>query len=324
MTGDESGPGPGVVGPCDAATRSVKEARSAPTPGDGATGRRSRQTIMANAHRTSSWQRMATDRVAGTVFHLVCARNDTSPNDYAEEYFQRGFASTKLYFERLGGKLDFVGKTVMDLGCGFGTTCIYMALNGASRVVGVDVDETRIAFARAKLARDYPRLAGIVEFKFVSELHDETFDIILSKDSFEHIANPETSITHMRQHLATGGLVAIGFGPLWKSPYGGHIDYMTRLPWAHLLVPESVIMRERRRFRPDEHAETFDEMVGGLNKMTLRRFTNIMSASGLESVYLETNSSDSWVTPIFNVLRHVRWFREYCTFNVYSIWRMPA
>src|SRR5258708_28397188 len=115
---------------------------------------------------------MPTGGVAQTLFHLICARNDTSPNDYAEEYFQRGFASTKLYFERLGGKLDFVGKTVMDLGCGFGTTCIYMALNGASNVVGVDVHETRIAFARSKLTPAYPPLAALLALTFRIERHN--------------------------------------------------------------------------------------------------------------------------------------------------------
>jgi len=43
---------------------------------------------------------------------------------------------------------------------------------------------------------------------------------------------------------------------------------MTPLPWAHLLFPESVIMNERKRFRPDENANKFEEVKGGLNKMT--------------------------------------------------------
>jgi len=58
----------------------------------------------------------------------------------------------------------------------------------------------------------------------------------------------------MKQYLKQDGLLVIGFSPLWKAPYGGHIRFMTKLPWAHLIFPEEVIMAERRRFRPDEEA----------------------------------------------------------------------
>jgi len=63
-------------------------------------------------------------------------------------------------------------------------------------------------------------------------------------------------MSHARvRRLAHGWRIAIGFGPLWKSPYGGHIGYMTRLPWAHLLFSERAIMRERRRFFPNDPVE---------------------------------------------------------------------
>jgi hypothetical protein len=125
----------------------------------------------------------------------------------------------------------------------------------------------------------------------------------------------------MMRLLAPGGMIAIGFGPLWKSPYGGHIRYMTRLPWAHLLFPERVVLRERERFFPDQRVRTFGEIVGGLNKMTLSRFRAIIAANDLEEVYFRVNASKHRLGPAFSLLAKLPLAREYFSFNLYGLWR---
>lgn len=267
--------------------------------------------------------------LAQQLFHLACRKDATRPpeTEYDEDYFRHGLEETALFFHRLGDQLDFAGKKVLDVGCGHGATCIYVARHGASRVVGIDIQEHFLDFARAKLRAEYPGLAHKVDFKLgedLKQLGGEKFDVILSKDSFEHIANTGAYLQILQEHVADDGVIAIGFGPLWKSPYGGHIGFMTPLPWAHLLFPERVIMKERRRFRPDETANTFDEVKGGLNKMTLSKFMGIVKRSNLEPIYFKTNVHDRKLTGLFNILRHIPFCREYFTFNLYSIWRVKA
>jgi len=274
------------------------------------------------------------------VFHLLCNKNYTKQSNYDEEYFSNGFAETALFLQRLGNTLDFRGKSVLDVGCGYGATCIYLAQHGARQVVGIDIEAHRIEFAQAKLTNEFRDLAHTVRFQLVSDcrgcgeprlgddegqslpLDGQKFDIILSKDSFEHIAQPKQFISKLQEHVVDDGIVAIGFGPLWKSPYGGHMGFMTRFPWAHLLFPESVIMQERRRYRPDEQAETFEQVKGGLNKMTLSRFIEIMRTSKLEPLYFQTNVHQRKLISVFNVLRRIPGCREYFTVNVYSTWRL--
>jgi SAM-dependent methyltransferase len=198
-----------------------------------------------------------------------------------------------------------------------------MALHGAQQVVGIDIIEDRIAFANSKLRKEYSSLTHKVDFKLVTnpkQLEGKKFDLILSKDSFEHIENPEKYIKELQKYLADNGRVVIGFGPLWKSPYGGHIDYMTGFPWAHLLFPEKIIMKERKRFRPDEDAEKFEQVKGGLNKMTLKKFKRIMKNSGLYLHYIKTNVHDRKLARIFHIFSHLPFCEEYFTFNLYSIW----
>jgi SAM-dependent methyltransferase len=253
---------------------------------------------------------------------MICTRKYERPADHDEDYFRRQLEEAPKFFSRFEGRLDVKGKSVLDVGCGFGASCVYAALSGAARIVGVDTDLHRLAFAKAKLADGYASLSEVVEFRTPFEVgEDEKFDVILSQNSFQHYDNPETLVEQWKGRLKAGGAIVIGFGPLWKSPYGGPIEFMTPLPWAHLLFPERVIMRERRRFRPDEEAETFAEIRGGLNKMTLQRFVRIIASAGLRFEYFETNVGETPRMRLFRLLRRIPLLGDYLTVNVYSIVR---
>jgi SAM-dependent methyltransferase len=262
------------------------------------------------------------------LFHQVSYRRAVPPV-YDDERFRRRFfeydvESTRRFFARFEGFLEPEGKSVLDAGCGRGATCIEAARRGAARVVGIDLNLP--SQARELVAGD-PDLVGRVELLrtdgALTKLGSETFDIILSKDSFEHYAVPESFVPALTAFLKPGGMLAIGFGPLWKSPTGGHIEYMTPLPWAHLLFPEEVIMAERRRFRPEEIARSFGEIRGGLNQMTLARFQAIMASSGLDCIYFRTNAGDHPAVRTMRLASRIAPVREYFTANVYGLWRKP-
>jgi len=263
-----------------------------------------------------------TRREAEKLFHLICVKDYESQEIDEGEHAQAGPDSARKFFGRYEVDVDLANKSVLDIGCGYGGAAIYMAQRGASRVVGIDIDGRRPDIAKSIVTLDYPHLMRIVEFKQPRELEDEKFDVVFSKDSFEHYADPESFIFTMMRHMREDGIMVVGFGPLWKSPYGGHIRYMTKLPWAHLLFPEKVILAERRRFRPEENATKFEEIVGGLNKMTFARYLSIVESAGLEIAYQRANASDRKLIWLCNILRRLPFLREYFTISVYSILRM--
>jgi SAM-dependent methyltransferase len=259
------------------------------------------------------------------LFHQLCFRH-AAPPVYDDERFWSKFVdfdirSAKRFFARLESFLEVNGKSVLDIGCGRGAVCVEAVRRGASRVVGVDL----VVFPQTRQIVIDPELSGRVEFVTTDgtlrELGPETFDVVLSKDSFEHYANPELFISEISKFVKRGGVLAIGFGPLWKSPRGGHIEYMTPMPWAHLLFPENVIMAERERFRPDERARSFQEIRGGLNKITLARFKTIMASSGLACIYFETNVSDNPIVRGMNMFGRIPPLTEFLTTNVYGVWQ---
>jgi SAM-dependent methyltransferase len=257
------------------------------------------------------------------LFHAVTYRYPRHRSVEAELEYQDG--SLRRFLGRFDPPLVFARRTVLDVGCGGAVLCVEAARLGAEHVTGVDLNTD---LARVYLKRQDARLVASVALVEttgdLSELGDQRFDMILSKDSFEHYDDPEDFVTTIAERLHPGGELVIGFGPLWKSPLGGHINYMTPLPWAHLLFSEEVVMAERRRFRPDENARTWSEIRGGLNQMSLRRFERIIETSGLERMYFATNVSDNRVVKAMNAVSKVPGLREFFTTNVYTVLRKPA
>jgi SAM-dependent methyltransferase len=266
------------------------------------------------------------DTLLAGVFRSLCRAPVGRPETYDVDQFDEGFASTERFFGRLPNWLTLENKRVLDMGCGRGSTSIYAAQRGAASVLGVDVRAETVAFARGILGERYPSLRGRVDFRQAAdprELRGEHFDVILSKDVLEHVAGPERHVQGLRELLHEDGVLAIGFGPLWKSPYGGHIDFMTRLPWVHLMFPERVVLAERRRYVRGDDATRYAEISGGLNQMTLRRFLEIMRSSGLECRYLKTNLARSPLIGPVQALSRIPGLREFFTLNVYGVWVHP-
>jgi SAM-dependent methyltransferase len=258
------------------------------------------------------------------LFHRITVKNYVYTPDSGIPPAKRDDDSTERFVSRFGGRLDFAGKSVLDIGCGMGALCAAAARAGATEVVGIDLE---IEMAGARIRERYPDVAERIEFVEtkgrLEELAGRQFDLVISKDAMEHYPDPEAFVHLMTPLVKPGGELAIGFSPLWKSPTGGHIEFMTPLPWAHLLFSERTIMAERRRFRPDEDADSFAEIKGGLNKMTYRRFRTLMATSGLRPVYFETNVSDNAGVKAMKALAKIRPLREYFTQSIYSLWQKP-
>jgi SAM-dependent methyltransferase len=274
------------------------------------------------------------DSVLATVFHLLCVERLERPGEtylqlpfeYLDRSFQQDYRNTTKLFPRLNYAIDLAGKSVVDVGCGLGPTCIYAASAGARRVVGVDIIQRNLDYAEDKIKRDFPSIASKVSFVCtegnLQELGSQKFDVVVSHDAFEHYSDPERMATKLVGLLNDSGLLIITFGPPWKSPYGGHIDFMTKMPWAHLLFPERVIMAERRRLLPGENPQKFEDAIGGLNKMTVKRFRHIMKGQNIECLRFESNVSDHPAIRMMRAFSRIPPLEEYLTHSVYSVWRL--
>ncbi|HEY9515816.1 MAG TPA: methyltransferase domain-containing protein [Gemmatimonadaceae bacterium] len=194
------------------------------------------------------------------------------------------------------------GKTVLDFGCGQGTEAIDMARHGAGHVIGLDIREEPLAIAR-RLAHE----SGVSDRCTFATATNERVDVIVALDSFEHFADPAAVLRTMHDLLVPDGLVLVSFGPTWYHPLGGHL--FSVFPWAHLIFTERALIQWRSGFKADG-ATRFNEVDGGLNQMSIRRFRRLVRESPLTFASFEARP-----------IRQLRWLanpwtREFTTATV--------
>lgn len=116
-------------------------------------------------------------------------------NKYDQETFFRKYSMMQRSRQGLDGAgewhtlqsmlPDFLGKQVLDLGCGFGWHCDYAVKHGATAVVGIDLSEKMLS--RAKSLNDSPKItylrSSIEDYNYPSD----TFDVVLSSLAFHYV-----------------------------------------------------------------------------------------------------------------------------------------
>jgi 2-polyprenyl-3-methyl-5-hydroxy-6-metoxy-1,4-benzoquinol methylase len=162
------------------------------------------------------------------------------------KYFHHHRAFIPTFWSRFPSDcLSFKGQRILEVGSGHGDLAIDMALKGAREVVGIDIKSEKTDFAKNNLIKNYKHMEDTITFKCceISDLPMDQFDIIVSKNTFEHIMNPAFCLNEIRKRLRLEGKVLIGFSPMYNSPFGDHGKTKTAILWGHLLFPENWIIK---------------------------------------------------------------------------------
>ncbi|MBI4658729.1 MAG: methyltransferase domain-containing protein [Verrucomicrobia bacterium] len=265
---------------------------------------------------------------------MISASNpslDLRPEDVA--YFRRGHLENRIFWRRMGLRPALHGMRVLEVGCGLGSLCVDVALGGARKVLGLDTDSRLIGFATTHVKHEFPQIADRVEFRDLDlgDYHGEGFDLIISKDSFEHIMDLGGMLEEMKRCLEPGGRIFAGFGPLYNSPFGHHGRIITwlpwrRFPWGHLLESEErIVARMNRRREEGENIFCYhDGPIAsirdlGLNQNSLADYRRIIGQSGLRVVSFRVNQSANCLSKVCSLLRYLPGLEEYFTHNVYCV-----
>lgn len=234
------------------------------------------------------------------------------------DYFNHGRAENPRYWFRFGGEPDFKDAVVADLGCGHGSLCIDIALSGAKRVIGLDLNSRLIDFANENLELNYPQFVGTVEFRVqaLNESPETQIDYFVSKDTFEHVIGLEQVLAEVKKRLASGGRLYAGFGPLWNSPYGDHGRTMILIPWGHTIFSERFLVNWRNRLNTEKVTSIQDL---GLNALPMAEYLRILRSCGMTINFLQVNASNRFVSRVFSLVRRVPFLEEYFSHNIYCI-----
>jgi SAM-dependent methyltransferase len=165
------------------------------------------------------------------------------------------------------------GKTVLDYGCGPGWQAVAMRRAGASHVHGVDINDDWLSHGR-----DLAAASGVDGVTFAKTTAAEKYDIVLSLGAMEHFGEPGRELARMCSYTAQELLIS--FAEPWYSPYGTHLNGTTKLPWLNLWFSEKTVLNVRNLY-PDgsDGARRFEDIRGGLNRMTVRHFEKLAAAA---------------------------------------------
>lgn len=159
---------------------------------------------------------------------------------------------------------------VLDIGCGYGTTAVWIAMNMGARVVGISINKKEIEAAK-KLAQ-YCHVSDLAQF-FVMDYHhialpNKKFTVVLAIESISHSNRKSTVLSEMKRLLKQNGRLIVADGYFAKDP-------------ASLSLHEKSIADKCFRGVSIPPLETVAEFSTRLKKLKLRNISNIDFTKGI-------------------------------------------
>jgi SAM-dependent methyltransferase len=133
-----------------------------------------------------------------------------------------------------------VGKVVLDAGCGVGYGTAFLA-ERARRVVGVDLSEEAISYARSRYGA--PNVDFVVGDLLRLERPDDAFDVVCAFETIEHLPDQEAFLDEARRVLRPGGALFLSTPPAGAAapnPFHEHelsadeLERLLRSRFAHV------------------------------------------------------------------------------------------
>jgi SAM-dependent methyltransferase len=119
---------------------------------------------------------------------------------------------------RIGRIADLIEGRWLDLGCADGGYAAELLRQGAAEVVGVDMEEDRVAQAAARnLQHASFQVAGGEDLPFP----DGHFDGVFMNEVFEHVTDEKETLREVTRVLAPGGRLVLISPNRW-FPFEGH------------------------------------------------------------------------------------------------------
>jgi SAM-dependent methyltransferase len=250
-------------------------------------------------------------------------------------YFEQQYTNTKKYIVPFINEVYKLrpGMEVLEIGCGEGG--VLKAFVDAG-MTGTGVDLHTFKF---NLALDYldeyvhaGRISLINNDIYAPDLYEqfsEKFDLIILKDTLEHIFDQEKLIGYLKGFLKKTGMIFFAFPP-WCMPYGGHQQMcsnkiLSSLPYYHLL-PSFLYAALLKAFKEDK--DLIRELMNVKEtQISLQRYYRILKDKGFKTVRQQLYFINPNYEIKFNmkprnlsrIIASIPYLRDFITTTIYSL-----
>lgn len=181
---------------------------------------------------------------------LLAVFPEGEPRLYEGDHFNRVLYNM-AYLRSMYSKVPPVaGQQVLEIGCSDGLPCDLVAREHPEAVVGVDMLETVGLFYQNSRTTFHKLDAASLPFA------DDSFHLVYSIATFEHISDPLLALREMKRVLRRGGYGYVQAAPLYYSPFGHHMfGYFDDYPWIHVRLSKTEIAEYARTHGVAERIE---------------------------------------------------------------------
>lgn len=188
---------------------------------------------------------------------------------------------------------------------------MYFISLGAKSVTGVDIVEhyEEKANRMAESLGMQDRFTFVCASAYALPMADGSFDTIIMNDFMEHVDKPDAALKEAMRLVKPGGRIYINFPPYYH-PTGAHLSDAINIPWVQLFYNEQALIKaykhlisgvpdekERLALRFYTDADGIEHM-GYINKMTLKRFKNMLRELNLTPCYYKEIPLRPYFTPL--------------------------
>jgi SAM-dependent methyltransferase len=198
----------------------------------------------------------------------------------------------------------FDGTDALIVGCGDVVEPMFVSSAGARFVLGIDRSVNGEAEQTTRCASDFLLRKGLPEAAArsvelreeniaASSLPDQSFDLVCSWRTLEHIADPRAAFAEMHRLLRPGGFAYHEYNPFCAID-GGHSLVTLDVPWGHVRFDREDIEAYLNQFRPQEATKALAYFDNSLNRMTMADLNKYATDAGFEilAVIPRTHTED--------------------------------
>jgi len=226
-------------------------------------------------------------------------------NIYDNETFFGGYSRLPRSIEGLDGAPEWAtlrtllpdldGRSVLDLGCGFGWFCRWARSNGAARVLGLDISERMLARATAE-TNDAAISYAKTDLEHLT-VSPATFDLAYSSLALHYIERLDGLLASIHSALVSGGKLIFSVEhPIYTAP--AHPGWSVT-PTGHTTWPVDGYL--------DEGPRSTDWLAKGVIKQhrTIATYINLLIRTGFIISHIE-----EWGPTEAQVTSHPEWADE--------------
>jgi SAM-dependent methyltransferase len=187
------------------------------------------------------------------------------------------------------------GTRLLDLGASpHGYALEHALALGVKEYIGIGLDVEEFVEVHAPAGVGKLVLMNAEQLGFC----DQSFDIVVSLSTFEHVADVARVLAEVRRVLRPGGNALITFEPVWTCSYGHHLHHFGAVaglvpPWAHLLWDRDQMVRELQPVWPADADLSLEEAAqwtyegNGINRVGITAMRRFFHESGMRIEWME-------------------------------------